>query len=367
MRDLTVSVFTALYNHEDFIAYALQSALSQTLAPSEIIVIDDASSDNSLKAASAISHPLIRVFDEKYNLGGANTVKGVGLCKGKFIAILNSDDAWENEKLDKQCQLMSAFPNTAAVFTHIRTIDENNTEWNSNSHQLQKTFNSQNRTRYEWLRYFFLEGNPFCASSAFIRRQYFVESGGLNGSYIQLQDLDLWIRFAIAGYDLHVIEEPLTYYRVMKNGTNMSVGNAAARATNSFEYAKTLRHFWKISSLDELINVFPDIKVHDRADNSMVHFYLAQYAAKLPKLHHQLFALETMSMWGGNPEAMMLAKECHGFDFTQYRFFLASGPIRQMLNFSVRHQLNRLAMKIMPYAAYQRIKMQIGSLVSNKG
>lgn len=366
MASSTVSVFTTLYNHDKFIGYALQSALSQTLSPAEIIVIDDASTDDSVRVARATDHPLIRVFDEKYNLGGANTVKGVGLCTGDFIAILNSDDAWESEKLEKQYQLMAAFPNAGAVFTHVKIIDENGSQWDSDSHRLQATFSSRNRTRHEWLRYFFLEGNPFCASSALIRRQWFDGLGKLNGSYIQLQDLDTWIRLAIAGYDLHVIEEPLTYYRVMRHGTNMSTSGTAARATNSFEYAKTLRHFWKLSSLHELVCVFPEIKIHDRADDSLVLFYLAQYAAKLPGLHHRLFALETMSAWAGKPDAMRLAHECHGFDFPQYRNFLASGPIRQMLNLSIRHQLNRFAMNVMPYATYQRIKEQVGRLMKNR-
>jgi glycosyltransferase involved in cell wall biosynthesis len=367
MAGLTVSVFTTLYNHEKLIEDALQSALNQTLSPSEIIVIDDASTDDSIRVARAINHPLIHIFEEKYNLGGANTVKGIGLCKGDFIAILNSDDAWENEKLEKQYQLMSAFPNAGAVFTHIKAIDENDTQWNCDSHQLQDTFNIQNRTRHEWLRHLFLEGNPFCASSALIRRQCFDVSGGVNGSYVQLQDLDMWIRLAIAGYDLHVIEEPLTYYRVMRNGTNLSVGNAGARATNSFEYAKTLRHFWKLLSLDELMCVFPEIEVHDRADNSLILFYLAKFASRLPGLHHCLFALETMSVWGGNLEAMRLARECHGFDFSQYRKFFGTGPVRQMLNLSIRHQLNSLALNVMPSAAYQRVKTQVGRLMRHKG
>ncbi|MHB8257428.1 MAG: glycosyltransferase family 2 protein [Acidiferrobacterales bacterium] len=366
MAGLTVSVFTTLYNHEKFIGHALQSALNQTLSPAEVIVIDDASTDDSVRAARAVDHPLIRVFDQKYNLGGANTVRGIGLCKGDFIAILNSDDAWETEKLEKQCRLMSGLPSAGAVFTHIKAVDEDGAQWDSGSHQLQHTFNSRNRTRHEWLRHFFLEGNPFCASSALVRRQCFDGLGTLNGSYIQLQDLDMWIRLTVAGYDLHVIEEPLTYYRVTRNGSNMSTGHAGARATYYFEYAKTLRHFWKLSSLNELMRVFPEMKVHDRADDSLTLFYLARYAAGLPGLHHRLFALETMSEWGGNPEAMKLALECHGFGFSQYRNFFATGPIRQMLNLNIQHQLNRFAMSVMPYAAYQRVKTRIGRFMRNK-
>lgn len=354
-----ISVLTTLFNHERFIKDALQSALIQTLPPSEIIVLDDASTDNSLKAARSVSHPAIQVISEKCNLGGPNTMKGLSACKGDLIAILNSDDVWAPEKLEKQFSHLASSPQAGVVFTHVRTIDESGTPWTGSSHRHQQVFDVQNRSRYEWLRHFFLVGNPFCASSALVRRECFDRLGPLDGSYIQLQDLDMWIRVAIAGYDLHVIEEPLTYYRVMRDGNNMSSGHSGTRATNSFEYAKTLRNYWRLTSLQELVRVFPEINVADRADDSLTLFYLAQYAAKQPSLHHRLFALETMSRWGGNWEAMNLAYECHGFDFSEYRNFFARGPIRHLLRFSIRHQMNSLAMKILPYAVYQRVKTQI--------
>ena len=350
-----ISVLTTLFNHEHFIKDTLQSALAQTFPPLEIIVLDDASTDNSLKAAHSVNHPIIQVLSEEYNLGGPNTMKGLDACKGDMIAILNSDDIWVPEKLEKQFSQLITSPRIGGVFTHIRTIDESGTPWISNSQH----FNVQNRSRYEWLRHFFLVGNPFCASSALVRKECFDNLGSLDGSYIQLQDLDMWIRVAIAGYDLHVIEEPLTYYRVMRDGSNMSSSHSGNCATNSFEYAKTLRNYWRLASLQELMHVFPEINVSDGANDSLTLFYLAQYAAKQPSLHHQLFALETMSKWGGDLEAMNLAYDCHGFNFSEYRNFFAHGPFRQLLRLSIRHQINSLAMRILPYAFYQRVKTQI--------
>lgn len=352
-----ISVLTTLFNHERFIKDALQSALIQTLPPSEIIVLDDASTDNSLDVARSLGHPAIRVISESRNFGGPNTMKGLSACNGDLIAILNSDDVWAPEKLQKQFSHMASFRQAGVVFTHISVIDESGAPWNANSHQ--HTFDVKNRSKHEWLRHFFLMGNPFCASSALIRKECFDRLGSLNGSYIQLQDLDMWIRVALAGYDLHVIEEPLTYYRVMRDGNNMSSGRSGARATNSFEYAKILRHYWRLPSLQELVRVFPEINVADRADDSLTLFYLAQYAAKLPSIHHQLFALETMSKWGGNLEAMSLAYECHGFDFSAYRNFFAHGPIRSLLRLSVRHQINSLALKILPFSVYQSMKTRL--------
>ncbi len=351
-----ISVYTALFNHESFIHDCLNSALNQTLTPSEIIVLDDASTDNSLGVLEPINNPLIKTIVENNNLGGANTSKGLEACKGDFIALLNSDDVWAPEKLEKQLNYIEQSTNIGAVFTHICAIDESGTPWSKNTLSHQKAFDATNRSRHHWLRYFFLHGNPFCASSAFIRKECIDKSGSFNGSYIQLQDLDMWIRIALEGYNLYVIEEPLTYYRIMKNADNMSSGQLGNRATYSFEYAKILRNFWSISSLEDLTRIFPDINIAEEADNSLILFYLAQYAVKQPTIHHQLFALESMSIWGGGYDAMNLAYRCHGFDFSAYRDFLARGPIRTLSRLSLRHNINSLALKVLPNSVYKRLK-----------
>lgn len=349
-----ISILTTLFNHELFIKCALDSALAQTLSPVEIVVLDDASTDGSVDAARSVVHPSIKLISEKRNLGGANTAAGLGACNGDQVAILNSDDAWAPRKLELQSTYMESAPQVGVVFTHVEVVDERGIPWADNSHQ--RNFNAPNRSRHQWLRHFFLIGNPFCASSALIRSECFDRVGRFDGSYVQLQDLDMWIRIAIAGYELHVVEEPLTYYRVMRKGGNLSSDRPDARAANSFEYAKTLRNYWNISSLSELVGIFPEINVSDHADDSLVLFYLAQYAAKLPSIHHQLFALETMSKWGGQRDAMSLAHDCHGFDFVAYRNFFSYGPIRKLLRLNFRHQVNSLALKVLPGSAYQYIK-----------
>ncbi len=351
-----VSVFTALYNHERFVRECLNSAIKQTLSPSEIIVLDDASTDNSLEVLQSINNPLIKTISQDKNFGGANTCKGLELCNGDFIALLNSDDAWAPEKLQKQLSYISSSSEVGAVFTHIHAIDESGNLWKGNRLNHLRAFNITNRSRYDWLRHFFLHGNPFCASSALISEKCLKASGSFNWNYIQLQDFDMWIRMALDGYNLCVIEEPLTYYRIMRNASNMSSGHSGARATNSFEYARILRNYWRISSLDDLERIFPDMHVSDSADDSLVLYYLAQYAAKQPSMHHKLFALETMSKWGGNPDAMEVAFKCHGFDFYEYREFFAHGPMRTLSRMNLRHNLNSFAFKILPTSIYQGLK-----------
>lgn len=353
-----ISVLTTLFNHDRFIRTTLESALAQTLAAGEIIVLDDASTDCSLAAAREVEDPLIRVLSAPVNLGGANTMKALAACSGDLVAILNSDDVWAPDKLEKQQAHLALSPQTGVVFTHVTTIDEHGNPWRSDGRR-QNFFAFRNRSRHDWLRHLFLTGNPFCASSALVRKECFERLGPFDGSYIQLQDMDMWIRVAVAGYDLHVVEQPLTRYRVMRDGSNMSFGDSGNRAANAFEYARTLRNYWQLESLDELLRVFPEIRVADQADDSLMLFYLAHYAAGLPNAHHRLFALETMARWGGKFDAMSLAHACHGFGFREYREFFTRGPVRDLLRLNLRHQLNSIALKVLPHSLVQWLKGQV--------
>lgn len=353
---LSVSVFVPLHNHENFIRATLTSALRQTLTPNEIVVIDDGSSDGSVSAVKTISHPAIRLFQERDNLGGPVTMLGLSFCQGEAVAILNSDDTWEADKLQRQIDHLGAHPNCGVVFTHVTLIDEQGKPWADGTNWHQSLFEVANRDRLTWLHYFFHSANAFCASSAMVRRECFDRLGLLDGRYIQLQDLDMWVRIALAGYDIHVVQERLTNYRRSRSGANMSVGTPRNQAIYTVEYARLLRNYWQIRSLDELMKIFPSIVVSERAEDSLVLFYLARYAAAQPTLHHRLFAIETMERWGGDLKAMRLAASCEGFTHVSYRDFLARWPIREAFKFGLRLRALEMLGKVFRYDLQQRIK-----------
>jgi glycosyltransferase involved in cell wall biosynthesis len=353
---LSVSVFVPLYNHENFVRAALTSALQQTLPPDEIVVIDDGSSDGSVMAANAISHRSIRIIEEKSNLGGPSTMLGLSSCTGDAVAILNSDDTWEAKKLERQVERFDMVKNCGVVFTHVNLIDDQGKPWKDGTNRHQSRFEVANRGHLAWLRYFFHSGNAFCASSAVVRRACFEKLGLPDGRYIQLQDLDMWVRIALAGYDIHVVEERLTNYRLARGGANMSLGSPRNQVIYTVEYARLLRNYWSIHSLDELVRIFPDIVPSKRADDSLVLFYLAHYAAAQPTLHHRLFAIETMEKWGGNLEAMRLAASCEGFTHVAYRDFLARWPIKEAFMFGLRLKALEMLGKVFRYDLQQRVK-----------
>src|SRR5215469_10447854 len=107
----TISVIIPLYNRRDEIGRAIASALGQSRAPDEVIVVDDASRDGSAETVAALGDNRIRLMRHERNRGAAaarNT--GIAAAQGDWIALLDSDDEWEPEKLAQQVEMLCAAP-----------------------------------------------------------------------------------------------------------------------------------------------------------------------------------------------------------------------------------------------------------------
>jgi glycosyltransferase involved in cell wall biosynthesis len=320
-----ISVLTTLYNHEHYIGEALRSAVTQTRPPHEIVVIDDASTDGSVERVKRLAYPQVRLIEQPRNLGGATTMAGLAACRGEYVAILNSDDAWMPEKLERQAAWLEAHPECGAVFTHVELVDEEGRAWPAGEHQLEALFRAPNRSRTQWLRHFFDHGNALCASSALVRRACFERLGPLQGCYTQLQDLEAWLRLAVAGFDLHVLEDKLTRYRVARARRNMSSTSWPVRSRELYEYPVLLRNYWKLDSATLRV-VFPEVPQDDGGDR-LVRFHLARGAAARGTLHHRQFAVDSLFEFARDPEAVALAGELFGFSHREYRDVVAGHPL----------------------------------------
>jgi succinoglycan biosynthesis protein ExoO len=101
-----VSVIIPAYNTAGYIAQTIESALKQTLKNIEVIVVDDASTDETPVVARSFVDERLKVFVNSQNLGVAATRnRGLKEAKGKWIAVLDSDDWYAPERLEKLLQL----------------------------------------------------------------------------------------------------------------------------------------------------------------------------------------------------------------------------------------------------------------------
>jgi glycosyltransferase involved in cell wall biosynthesis len=124
-----VSVIIPNYNHERFLSQRLKSVFEQTYENFEVILLDDCSSDGSREILQTyVSHPKTSclVFNEK-NSGSpfAQWEKGIGLAKGDYIWIAESDDFSETDFLEKLMPLFSKKENIGLVYSRSNNVDEN--------------------------------------------------------------------------------------------------------------------------------------------------------------------------------------------------------------------------------------------------
>lgn len=124
----TISVVIPTYNHESYVYDSVMSVVSQSTLPLEIIIVDDGSTDKTVEICRKISlqYPFVHIFEQE-NKGAHNAInRGVGLARGKYIAILNSDDLFLSHKLETCAELIEKNPNVE-VFVHaVDFIDEDN-------------------------------------------------------------------------------------------------------------------------------------------------------------------------------------------------------------------------------------------------
>lgn len=120
-----VSIVLPAYNAGEFIADTLRSVFSQTFTDYEVLVLDNASTDNTQEVVAQFSDPRLTVRRNEVNIGYAGNVqRGRDLAIGEYVVVLNADDLWEPGYLDRTVAVLDANPAMSVVHTRIVLMDE---------------------------------------------------------------------------------------------------------------------------------------------------------------------------------------------------------------------------------------------------
>lgn len=114
VRPCDISVVIPLYNKAAEISRAVHSVLAQTLPPREIIVVDDGSTDGSAEIVEAIASPLVRVVRQENRGVSAARNRGIEMAAGYYVALLDGDDRWQPEYLQRVAELIARYPDCGA-------------------------------------------------------------------------------------------------------------------------------------------------------------------------------------------------------------------------------------------------------------
>ena len=164
-----VSIVVPTFNRGDCIGSCLESALAQTYGEFELIVVDDASSDDTAVRVKHFKDSRVRYLQHDVNRGGAaarNT--GIRASTGEFVAFLDSDDVWHPEKLEEQVAALHRLgPAWGLSYTWMSRVDSSGAEV-SRANPRSKEI-APSASCYQTLSHLFrtlLCGGPYCCSAA---------------------------------------------------------------------------------------------------------------------------------------------------------------------------------------------------------
>ena len=193
-----ISVIIPTYNRCDLLKRAINSVIKQTITPKEIIVVDNGSTDQTFQMVSSL-FPEINYFIEKKRGVSAARNKGILESKSKWIAFLDSDDAWKPTKLEKQMEY-SVFNQDKYRIIHT---DEN---WYRN-----KKFLNQLKKHKKSGGNIFKNSLQLCCispSSVVLKKQIFDDYGLFDENLEVCEDYDMWIRIT-AKEEVGFLDSPL--------------------------------------------------------------------------------------------------------------------------------------------------------------
>ena len=197
-----VSIITPAYNSEKYIAEAIESVLQQSYRNWEMIIVNDASIDNTAAVVQKYiaKDPRIKVIHNSQNLGVAKS-RNIALeaAKGDYIAFLDSDDFWHKSKLQKQIEFMRA-NNLVLTYSAFITIKEDGSYNNSRIPPKEISYKD------------LLRSNHIGTSTGVYDRNYF---GKVTFCDTGHEDYLFWLGLLQKITKTKGLLEPLSYYRIV--------------------------------------------------------------------------------------------------------------------------------------------------------
>ena len=324
-----VSVIIPAYNSEKTICETLDSVFSQTYKELQVIVIEDASTDSTLEKIKSFEDPRLEILalDRNVQLIAARNA-GLERVEGEYIAFLDSDDLWKQDKLEKQVAFLERERAYGACFTWSQIIDENGQPYAADDPDMlwhYNAFHEGNRSYRDWFLRFLTGGNFLNASSALIRSDVIRHIGGQNLSLLQLQDFEYWIR-VLSQSEIYILCEELVFYRRLKNGTSLSSYSTATRNRTINEDVYICTHFFEHLSDECFASLFRDLFCNQNSSTPEELACEKAFLLKNAYCGQEAFLVNIQRLLSSNETAEVLSER---FGYTPKDFYQANAQLRQ--------------------------------------
>lgn len=220
MTDINVSVCIASYNHAPYLREMLNSVLAQTYKNFEVVVVDDASPDNSLEILNEYAEKFenFRVYthENQVNKGISMTLNlAIEKAKGNYIVFVGSDDVLYPDALENQIREFEKNSDLAFVYGKCRCIDQNG--------ELSGEVLGENAGNSALSMDEVIASNGIPAVTVMARKDC-LESVGLYDKHLIFSDWHLWIKL-LAHYEMAFIDRFICKYRIHDKNTSIGISS----------------------------------------------------------------------------------------------------------------------------------------------
>lgn len=217
MNSPVISVIMSVHNREDYVKDSILSVLNQSFSDFEFIIVDDASTDNTLKILKSFDDPRITIIENKTNVGlTKNLNRALSIAEGKYIARMDDDDICFPNRFELQVAYLEKHKDVFMVCSEAVLFGA------------EQKLMFANPNNYKFYKGFLVLRNTVCHSSVMFRN----DGSRYDEEYLKSQDFEFWFRVVnIENKKIGHINKPLMYLRIH---------NAQTNTTTQLQYASNI-------------------------------------------------------------------------------------------------------------------------------
>jgi GT2 family glycosyltransferase len=230
-----VSVIIPAYNVEDYVLEAVDSALAQTYGDLEVVVVDDGSTDGTHRLLERYGESIKLVTQPNQGLPGARN-SGIRAATGDVIGLLDGDDGWFPERVERCVEVLNERPDVGFVTTDATLVDARGAD-------LGERYCAQVPFPVAQLAAAMVRQNVVFGAPL-VRRSVFDAAGPFDETLTRgAEDYDMWLRFVADDVRMVTIPEPLAYYRI--RGSSLTRQRGGLTGPRSLVLERHLPEFWQ--------------------------------------------------------------------------------------------------------------------------
>tara|TARA_B100000989_G_scaffold298905_1_gene290915 strand:+ start:12962 stop:13951 length:990 start_codon:yes stop_codon:yes gene_type:complete len=226
---IQLTIILPCYNSEKYIYQSIISILNQTFKNFKLIIINDGSTDNTLKIIKSFKDKRIKLINNKGNKGLIYSLnKGISQANSIYLARMDGDDISERNRLKQQINFLNKHPTVHVIGSAVNLIDKH-------SNKIQTTTYPSDDYLIKWKMLF---SCPIAHPSVMMRSSIFKKINGYNYKYKLAEDYYLWSRLFLEDKKFYNLNYPLLNLR--KHDENITEKNLAFHINQSLKISKNL-------------------------------------------------------------------------------------------------------------------------------